>query len=258
MSAATRAEAPSPSDPPVGELLLEVKNVTFSYGSLQVLFGIDLAVRQGEALALLGTNGAGKSTLLRLICGLEEPDSGSVEFKGVDVSGVAAESLVRRGLTLISGGRSVFADMTVRENLDIQSLTLRGSAALARERRGRVLSTFPDLARRLSQQAGTMSGGQQQQLAMAKALILDPHLLCVDELSLGLAPVVVGELIEVLGAIQESGVTLVLVEQSLNVAAQLCERCVFLEKGEVRFEGSATDLIARDDIARAVFFGGTP
>jgi ABC-type branched-subunit amino acid transport system ATPase component len=124
-----------------------------------------------------------------------------------------------------------------------------------RERRELVLSTFPRLAERLGQQAGSLSGGEQQQLALAKALLLDPKVLCVDELSLGLAPVIVGELLEIVERIHQSGVTVVLVEQSLNIACKLCERAVFLEKGEVRFEGRTADLLERDDIARAVFLG---
>jgi ABC-type branched-subunit amino acid transport system ATPase component len=126
-----------------------------------------------------------------------------------------------------------------------------------RERTERVLATFPRLAERLSQQAGSLSGGEQQQLALAKALMLDPHLLCIDELSLGLAPVVIGELLEIVRQLNESGITLLVVEQSLNIAAQLCTRAVFLEKGEVRFEGQTADLLEQDDIARAVFFGGS-
>ena len=126
-----------------------------------------------------------------------------------------------------------------------------------RDRTERVLRTFPRLAERLGQQAGSLSGGEQQQLALAKALMLDPKLLCVDELSLGLAPVVIGELLEIVRGLNETGITLLIVEQSLNIAAQLCSRAVFLEKGAVRFEGQTTDLLEQDDIARAVFFGGS-
>jgi ABC-type branched-subunit amino acid transport system ATPase component len=239
-----------------GNELLSVRNIDFSYGQLQVLFDISLEVHQGEALALLGTNGAGKSTLLRIIAGLEIPSAGSVTFAGRDITGAPAERLATEGLALIPGGRCVFTDMTVEENLEMQALGIRKQRALVRERTELVLATFPGLAERLSQPAGRLSGGEQQQLSLAKALLLDPQLLCVDELSLGLAPVVVGELLAIVRRLHENGITLIVVEQSLNIAAQLCDRAIFLEKGQVRFEGRTTDLIENDDIARAVFLGG--
>ena len=239
-----------------GDDLLRVRNVDFSYGQLQVLFDISLDVRRGEALALLGTNGAGKSTLLRVIAGLERPSAGAVTFDGSDITGVPAERLAAEGLVLIPGGRSVFTDMTVDENLQMQAVRIRKQRAVVSERMDLVFTTFPRLAERRYQQGGRLSGGEQQQLALAKALLLDPTLLCVDELSLGLAPVVVGELLQIVRRLHENGITLVVVEQSLNIAAELCDRAVFLEKGEVRFEGRTTDLLEQDDIARAVFFGG--
>jgi ABC-type branched-subunit amino acid transport system ATPase component len=240
--------------PAATEPVLRADDLTFSYGRLQVLFGVSLEVRPGEALALLGTNGAGKSTVLRLCAGLDAPAEGSVHLDGDDVTGRSAEHLVRDGMVLISGGKAVFPDMTVDENLDIQALTL-GSVALASDRKEAVCARFPRLAERRSQLAGSLSGGEQQQLALGKALVLDPKVLCIDELSLGLSPAIVGELLELVRSIHDSGVSIVLVEQSLNIAAQLCERAVFLEKGEVRFEGPTADLLERDDIARAVFLG---
>jgi ABC-type branched-subunit amino acid transport system ATPase component len=237
------------------EPLLQAVDIDFAYGKLQVLFGITMEVYRGEALALLGTNGAGKSTLLRVIAGLEQAKAGRVIFDGEDITGVPAEQLAAQGIVLIPGGRAVFTDMTVDENLQMQVLSVRKRRAWVRERRAVVLDTFPRLAERLGQQAGNLSGGEQQQLALAKALLLDPKLLCVDELSLGLAPVIVGELLEIVENIHQSGVTVVLVEQSLNIACKLCHRAVFLEKGQVRFEGRTADLLERDDIARAVFLG---
>ena len=236
--------------------VLEAHGIEFSYGRLQVLFGITMDVAPGEALALLGTNGAGKSTLLRVICGLEAPSSGHVFLDGADITGAPAEELVRRGLVLISGGRSVFADMTVQENLELQSLTIRKQPAVVRERRDRALTIFPRIAERLRQPAGSLSGGERQQLALAKALLLEPTVLCIDELSLGLAPVVVQDLLQIVRQINESGIAVVLVEQSLNIASDLCTRAIFLEKGEVRFEGRPAELLERDDLARAVFLGG--
>jgi ABC-type branched-subunit amino acid transport system ATPase component len=234
---------------------LAARDIEFSYGTVQVLFGTSLHVEPGEALALLGTNGAGKSTLLRVLAGLEKPSSGSVELNGAEVTGAPAEKIVREGLVLILGGRAIFRDMTVAENLEIQSLLVREHPAVLRERRARVLDAFPRLAERLGQVGGSLSGGEQQQLALAKALILEPSVLCIDELSLGLAPIVVQELLEIVRTINESGVAIVLVEQSLNIASKLCTRAVFLEKGAVRFEGKPAELLERDDLARAVFFG---
>jgi ABC-type branched-subunit amino acid transport system ATPase component len=234
---------------------LAAEGVDFSYGPLQVLFGVDLLVEEGESLALVGTNGAGKSTLLRVIAGLERPQTGRVMLFGQEVTGTPAERLAARGIALVQGGRAVFPDMTVRENVEIASLTVRRRTRWVHERRQRVLEMFPDLHRAWSAQAGTLSGGQQQQLALAKAVLLEPKVLLVDELTLGLAPVVVDTLVAAVRELQHSGVTMVLVEQSLNVAGALCERAVFLEKGSVRFEGLVADLLNRGDLARAVFFG---
>jgi ABC-type branched-subunit amino acid transport system ATPase component len=237
--------------------LLSMQGIDFSYGALQVLFDVSCHVDEGEAVGLLGTNGAGKSTLLRVMCGLERPSAGTVSLDGADITGTPAEDLGAVGLVLITGGRAVFTDMTVDENLQMQALAIRRQPAVLKERRDKVLATFPQLARRLTQPAGRLSGGEQQQLALAKSLLLNPKVLCIDELSLGLAPVVVGELMETVREINQSGVAVVIVEQSLNIAAQLCGRSIFLEKGQVRFEGRTADLLEHDDIARAVFFGAT-
>jgi ABC-type branched-subunit amino acid transport system ATPase component len=182
--------------------IIDVEGVDFSYGRLQVLFNVSMQVADGEALALLGTNGAGKSTLLRLICGLERPSSGSIAFEGTDITATPAERLVGRGLALISGGHAVFPDLTVRENLDIQALPIRRQRSTVKARTAQVLDTFPVLAKYLRRHAGTLSGGEQQQLALAKALLLDPKVLCIDELSLGLAPVVVQELMAIVRSLK--------------------------------------------------------
>jgi ABC-type branched-subunit amino acid transport system ATPase component len=254
------AERPGPSRPGAasGDEVLRVEDVDFSYGALQVLFGVNFEVGAGESLALLGTNGAGKSTLLRVVAGLERPSSGRIAFEGADITGTPAERLPGRGLVLIPGGRAVFGDLSVAENLEMQAIPVRRQTAWLRERRAFVLELFPRLAERLSQRAASLSGGEQQQLALAKAVLLDPALLCVDELSLGLAPVIVQELMQTVRRIHQTGVSLILVEQSLNIAAEMCERCVFMEKGAVRFEGRTEELLERDDIARAVFLGGQP
>jgi ABC-type branched-subunit amino acid transport system ATPase component len=235
---------------------LHAKDVEFSYGRLQVLFGVSLEVGEGEAVALLGTNGAGKSTLLRVITGLETPTRGTISYFDADITNVPAERRPAEGLLLVVGGRSVFADMTVIENLDMAALPARHAAAEQRKRLDHVYAAFPGLAERRRQRAGTLSGGEQQQLALAKALLLDPKVLCIDELSLGLAPLVVGALLDLVKRINVSGVSVLVVEQSLNIASEICERSIFLEKGEVLFEGPTRELIARDDVARAVFLGG--
>ena len=243
--------------PVTGAAVLQAHDIEFAYGRLQVLFGVSMRVDRGEALAVLGTNGAGKSTLLRVLSGLEPPSSGQVFLDGADITDTPAEQLVSRGLVLVNGGRAVFADMSVEENLELQAITVRTRADWVRSRREYVYELFPRLGQRLGQAAGNLSGGEQQQLALAKAIVLEPAVLCIDELSLGLAPIVVEELMEIVRNINASGVAIVLVEQSLNIASQLCTRAMFMEKGSVRFEGSPTDLIERDDLARAVFLGGT-
>ena len=234
--------------------LLAAEDLSYSYGQLQVLFDVCFELREGEALALLGTNGAGKTTLLRVVAGLVQPASGRVLLRGEDVTSTPAEQRVKSGIVLVVGGRGVFPDMSVEENLLVQARLLEDRAA-AREAQDRVFDTFPLLRDRLGQKAGSMSGGEQQQLALAKAVMLDPQVLCIDELSLGLAPVVVQDLLRVVRRLHEQGVGVVLVEQSLNIAAELCGRAIFMEKGAVRFEGSPAELMERDDIARAVFLG---
>lgn len=238
------------------EPVLVADHIEFSYGRLQVLFGISLELHDGEALALLGTNGAGKSTLLRVISGLERPSLGSVTYLGHDITGAAPEDLPRRGLLLIVGGKSVFSDMTVAENLEMACQSAALTTKSRKVRIEEVYSTFPALASRRGQKAGGLSGGEQQQVALSKAILLRPKVLCIDELSLGLAPVLVGQLIEIALKFRDAGVSLIVVEQSLNIAAQICERAVFLEKGQIRFEGATRELLARNDIARAVFLGG--
>jgi len=236
--------------------LVGIEAIDFSYGTMQVLFGVSLHIEQGEILALLGTNGAGKSTLLRVLSGLAPSDRGRVVFDGTDVTNAGVTEMVRRGLVLLPGGKAVFPDMTVAENLDIGGYTMTREPVQLEHRRRHVLELFPRLGERYDQTAGSMSGGEQQQLALAKALLLEPKVLCIDELSLGLAPAVVETMLDTVRTIRAAGTTVVLVEQSLNVAASICDRAVFMEKGEIRFEGAPSELLERDDIARAVFLGG--
>jgi ABC-type branched-subunit amino acid transport system ATPase component len=236
--------------------LLEVRDVDFSYGPVQVLFGVDLEVARGEVLALLGTNGAGKSTLLRAISGLGRVDRGRITFDGHDITRSEPGERVRRGIVQMPGGKAVFPDLTIAENLQAASYTFIWDRPKVAERIARAVELFPILGDRMDQQAATLSGGEQQMLGLATALLLDPQILLIDELSLGLAPIVVEQLLQVVGDLRATGLTIVIVEQSVNVALSVADRAVFMEKGTVRFEGPAADLLERDDLVRAVFLGG--
>jgi ABC-type branched-subunit amino acid transport system ATPase component/predicted MFS family arabinose efflux permease len=247
-----RRQAEDPDSIPV----LHLNNVDFSYGHVQVLFGVGFEVRRGEILALLGTNGAGKSTALRVAAGLVTSDRGVVRLNGRAVTYATPEQRSRLGIHLLPGGRGVFGEMTVLENLEMGGFAYRSDRDELRRRVERVLALFPVLDEAKRRRADTLSGGQQQMLALSIALLHDPEVLMIDELSLGLAPIVVQELIEVVERLKREGVTMIIVEQSLNVAAAIADRAVFMEKGQVRFEGAISDLIERDDLARAVFLGG--
>jgi ABC-type branched-subunit amino acid transport system ATPase component len=235
--------------------VLEAHGVEFAYGGVQVLFGVDLAVDAGEIVALLGTNGAGKSTLLNLLAGLDTPSEGRIVFDGEDVTGTDAGALVRRGVVLVQGGRAVFDDLTVLENLEVGLHTMRLGRADARRRAGEMLDRFPELAVLRARRGGTLSGGEKQQLAIAKGLLTEPRLLLIDELTLGLAPPAARLVADIVRELHGAGTTVVLVEQSLDVAASLTNRAIFMEKGAVRFDGAVTELLDRGDLARAVFLG---
>ena len=235
--------------------VLQVTDVDFSYGQVQVLFDVAFEVRKGEVLALLGTNGAGKSTILRVIAGLGTPARGVVRLDGQTVTFVSPEKRGRMGIRLLPGGKGVFPQMTVRENLEMAAFVYRSDKEDLERRIAKVLELFDNLAERQGQAAGSLSGGQQQMLALAAVLLHEPEVLLIDELSLGLSPIMVQELLQVVERLKAEGTTIVIVEQSLNVALAMADRAVFLEKGEVRFEGAAQDLLERDDLARAVFLG---
>jgi ABC-type branched-subunit amino acid transport system ATPase component len=246
----------TPPGPNGQEPFLAVRGLDASYGPVQVLFGLDLDVYEGEIVALLGTNGAGKSTLFKCITNLLTPTAGLVAFAGDDLTGLPTDEIATRGVVMMPGGRSVFPTLTVRDNLRLACWTKRRDAAAVREAEERVLDLFPRLRDRIDLLAGNLSGGEQQMLAVSQALIPDPRLLLIDELSLGLAPTVVGQLIDVVQRIHATGLTVIVVEQSINVALQLAERAVFMEKGEFRFTGSTKDLLDRPDILRSVFIAG--
>jgi branched-chain amino acid transport system ATP-binding protein len=236
-----------------GNRLLICKDVDVSYGNVQVLFNVDLVVEQGEIVALLGTNGAGKSTLLRAIAGTQQASNGAVYFDGRDITHLPPNDITKLGVISMPGGRGVFPGLTVNENL---GLALWQAQEGAKERLEQVFEFFPVLRERLDQDAGSLSGGEQQMVALGQAFLAKPRLLMIDELSLGLSPAVVAQLLDIVRAIHDQGTTIILVEQSVNVALSIAQRAVFMEKGEVRFEGPTADLLARPDLMRSVYVKG--
>ena len=235
--------------------VLQVANCDFSYGTVQVLFDVNFEIHKGECVALLGTNGAGKSTILRVISGLEIPERGVVRMNGRNITYVAPESRARMGIVQLPGGKGVFPSLTIAQNLAVSARLNGGTNAEIDQRIQEMLDLFPELEERKKQPARSLSGGQQQMLALARVLMHEPEILLIDELSLGLAPVVVQRMLELIDQLKARGQTMLIVEQSLNVALAIAERAIFLEKGEVRFEGPSHELLERDDLARAVFFG---
>ena len=236
--------------------MLRLEEVRASYGPIEVLFGIDLEVGDGEIVALLGTNGAGKTTILRVISGLMQPTAGRVVWEGKATAGVRPPNIVRRGIVQMPGGRGVFPGMSVEENLEVGGYLYGRDRAALRRSVDRVLEMFPALAGRRHQVAGSMSGGEQQMLALAKCFVMDPKLLLIDELSLGLAPKIVEELLGTVRRMNAEGVAVLLVDQHVDMALDLARRAYFLERGEVRFSGSADGLRGRDDLLRSVFLRG--
>ncbi len=237
--------------------LLVCRDVDVHYDGLQVLFNVDFEVEEGELVALLGTNGAGKSTLLRAISGLTPPSNGANFFDGEDITYLPASDHAARGIVQVPGGRGVFGDLTVAENLRLAAWMFRRDRDYVKPATQRVLDFFPILRERLSLPAGSLSGGEQQMLALGQAFLSRPRLLMIDELSLGLAPVVVKQLLGIVRAIHDLGTTIILVEQSVNIALTVAHRAVFMEKGEVRFTGPTRELLRRPDILRSVYLKGS-
>ena len=236
--------------------LLDVAGLQVAYGRSLVLDDLSFSVARGEIVALLGTNGAGKSTLLKAISGVLPARAGTITFDGASITGARPNRIVAAGLVQMPGGRATFPGLTVAENLRIGGITVRRADRDARV--ADVLEQFPVLAERREQLAGTMSGGQQQILALARALMSRPKLLMIDELSLGLAPTIVHQLLGTIAQLRDQGTSLVVVEQQVDLALDLADRAYFLERGQVRFEGAADDLRGRTDLLRAVFLAGAP
>ncbi len=237
--------------------LFEAQDIAASYGKLRVLDGVTVRVDAGESVALLGTNGAGKSTFLRCVTGVQPMAGGRVLIDGEDVTSEGPQALLARGVVHIPGGHCTFPALSVGESLRVAMWPFRKDTARVAAAEERVFARFPILAERRTQSAGSLSGGQQQMLALARALVHDPRLLIIDELSLGLAPTVIEQLVEVVVDLHASGVALLVVEQRLATAARFTDRAYFLERGKVQFEGATSELHNRGDLVRAVFLGGT-
>lgn len=243
-------------DRPVGmPVLLDVQGLDVSYGAVQVLFDVSLQVSSGETVALLGTNGAGKSTLLKAVSGLLSPRRGTITFSDNDITDWSTDRRVNCGITQVLGGDAIFPGLSVRENLRLGAFTFLKDRVRVASQTDSVLQLFPVLSERMDQSAGSLSGGEQQMLALAMALLPKPRFLVIDELSLGLAPIVVERLLQVIEDLKSSGLTMLIVEQSLNIALSFADRAVFMEKGEIRFTGDPQDLMDNGDLVRAVFFG---
>ncbi|MFN8017651.1 MAG: MFS transporter [Acidimicrobiales bacterium] len=236
--------------------LLSVRGAQVAYGDVRILFGVDIDVAEGEVIALLGTNGAGKSTLLKAIAGVAQADRGAVVFDGRDITHMPPEEIAPLGIAMVPGGQGVFPTLTVHENIRAAGWMLRGHHAERQARVAKALALFPILEQRWEDPAGDLSGGQQQMLALAMAFLAEPKLLMIDELSLGLAPVVVEQLLEVVRDLRDRGTTIILVEQSVNVALTVADTAYFMEKGEIRFHGPTAELLDRPDVLRSVFFQG--
>ena len=233
--------------------LLSVNGLKVAYGGIHAVKGIDLEVHAGELVALIGANGAGKTTTLKALAGLLTPAGGRVHYAGENITGMPAHKLVQRGLALVPEGRGVFPRLTIEENLAMGAYIReqRETKSEITADRERVYTTFPRLAERRHQLAGTLSGGEQQMLAIARALMAKPRLLLLDEPSMGLAPIVVQKIFETIRAVAREGVTLLLIEQNARLALQTCARAYVMESGAITLEGEAKALLDNPDVRRA-------
>jgi len=230
--------------------LFEVSAVTAGYGELQILWGLDLSVEQGTLTALVGSNGAGKTTLMRTILGLITPWSGSVTFEGRDVSKLSAHAKAELGLVMVPEGRQLFSDMTVHENLEMGATPKRARAHVDANL-AKVFELFPRLQERSKQRAGTMSGGEQQMLAVARGIMAEPKILFIDELSLGLAPVLTLELFHSLRKLQKEGLTILLVEQNVRMALKVSDYAFVMSEGKMDFHGPSSEIEQNEDVKKA-------
>lgn len=235
------------------DVLLAVQDLHVSYGGIRAVKGIDFHVARGELICLIGANGAGKSTTLRAICGLEPVAGGTIHYDGESVSGVPSYMLVRRGLVMVPEGRGIFGQLTIEENLHMGAYTRTDTAEIHRDK-DHVFELFPRLAERRNQSAGTLSGGEQQMLAMGRAMLSRPRLLLLDEPSMGLAPLMVERIFEVVRTVANEGVTILLIEQNARLALETSDRGYVLESGKITLEGPGKTLL-NDPKVRAAYLG---
>ncbi|MEN6313732.1 MAG: ABC transporter ATP-binding protein [Clostridiaceae bacterium] len=234
--------------------MLEIKNIAVHFGVIQALKGISITVRDGEIVTLIGANGAGKTTTLRTISGLKRPTGGTILLDGADITGTASQERVQMGISHAPEGRRVFSSMTVLENLELGAFQRKDKAAVASDLR-MVYERFPILADRKKQAAGTLSGGEQQMLAIGRALMSRPKILLLDEPSMGLAPLLVQEIFSIIKDINKAGTTILLVEQNASMALQIAGHAYVMETGSIVLSGSGTELMQSDDIKKA-YLGG--
>jgi len=236
--------------------LLELQHLKLSYGGIAAVKGIDFYINAGELVTLIGANGAGKTTTLKVIAGLLKPSAGSIQFLGHAIGGQPAYELAKLGIGLVPEGRGVFARMTILENLQMGAYIRQGSQSsksIDHDLEG-VLATFPRLRERLSQLAGTLSGGEQQMVAIARAMMAKPKLLLLDEPSMGLAPLMVETIFEVIQNMNQQGMTILLVEQNARLALSMADRAYVMESGSITLSGSADQLL-NDDRVREAYLG---
>lgn len=235
--------------------MLTIKDLQASYGAITALHGISLEVNEGELVALLGTNGAGKSTTLKSICGVLRPIRGTIEFAGENIANKKPEAILKKGVSLVPEGREIFTSLTVAENLRLGAYSSYERTRYAQDL-AEMFALFPILEERLHQPGGLLSGGEQQQLAIARALMSHPRLLMLDEPSLGLSPTMVDSIFELIGHLRDKGITILLVEQNAERALQIADRVYVLKTGLMEFSGTPEQLESELDIAEVYFGGG--
>lgn len=234
--------------------MLKIKDINVFYGAIHAIKGASLEVNEGEIVTLIGANGAGKSTILRTVSGLLQPKSGSIEFEGRPIGGLPAHEIVKGGISQVPEGRRIFAEMTVAENLELGAFTRSDKDGIKSDME-KVFGRFPRLKERIGQMAGTLSGGEQQMLAMGRALMSRPRLLLLDEPSMGLAPLLIREIFTIIQDINKTGTTVLLVEQNANMALSIAHRAYVLETGRITLSGDAKELAASEEVRKA-YLGG--
>lgn len=234
--------------------MLTVNDINVFYGAIHAIKGVSLEVNEGEIVTLIGANGAGKSTILRTISGLLKPKTGSIQFEGQEIAGMPAHEIVKTGISQVPEGRRIFAEMSVLENLELGAFTRKDKDGIKADME-LVFERFPRLKERIGQLAGTLSGGEQQMLAMGRALMSRPRLLLLDEPSMGLAPLLIKEIFAIIQDINKTGTTVLLVEQNANMALSIAHRAYVLETGRIALSGDAKELAASDEVRKA-YLGG--